>query len=150
MGAANERQWATLCDVIDRPDLKDDPRFATNGERVTNRPALVETLSDTFATRDAAEWLADLEEAGLPCGPINTVPDVFEHPQAQARSLAQETVHPTAGPVRVTGFPYKLSRTPAAVRRAPPLLGQHTQEVLEKLLGYSAQEVDALREENAI
>jgi formyl-CoA transferase len=148
--AGNERLWATLCDAIDRPDLKADPRFATNSERVVNRPALLEALGETFATRDAAEWLADLQEAGLPCGPINTVPDVFEHPQTQARCLAQETVHPTAGPVRVTGFPYKLSRTPAAVRRAPPLLGQHTQEVLEELLGYSAQEVAALREGEAI
>jgi formyl-CoA transferase len=148
--AGNERLWATLCDAIDRPDLKADPRFATNSERVVNRPALLEALGETFATRDAAEWLADLQEAGLPCGPINTVPDVFEHPQAQARKLAQETVHPTAGRVRVTGFPYKLSDTPAAVRRAPPLLGQHTHEVLQELLGYSAQEVAALREGEAI
>jgi formyl-CoA transferase len=150
LAAANERQWATLCDAIGRPDLKDDPRFATNRERVANRPALLKVLNDAFETRDADEWLANLREAGLPCGPINTVADVFEHPQAQARGLAQETIHPTAGTVRVTGFPYKLSGTPAAVRQAPPLLGQHTQQVLEDLLGYSAQEVAALREGGAV
>ena len=74
-----------------RPDLKDASRFATNGACVSNRPALVEALNDIFAAHDADEWLADLREAGLPCGPINTVPDVFDHPQAQARDLALET-----------------------------------------------------------
>ena len=146
LAAANERQWATLCGAIGRPGLKDDPRFATNGARVSNRPALVELLNDVFATRDAGEWLANLREAGLPCGPINTVPDVFGHPQAQARDLALEAEHPTAGSIQMTGFPYKLSQTPAEVRRPPPLLGQHTEEVLVDLLGYSADQVTALRE----
>jgi formyl-CoA transferase len=150
LAAANERQWATLCDAIGRPGLKDDPRFATNGARVSNRPALVELLNDAFATRDAGEWLADLREAGLPCGPINTVPDVFDHPQAQARDLALEAEHPTAGSIQMTGFPYKLSQTPAEVRRPPPLLGQHTEEVLVDLLGYSADQVTALQEREII
>jgi len=150
LAAANQRQWTTLCDAIARPDLRQDPRFATNGDRVANRPALVETLNETFATRDADDWLADLAEAGLPCGRINTVPDVFSHPQAQARGLALETEHPTAGPVHLTGFPYKLSHTPAEVRRPPPRLGEHTQEVLMELLDYSAQDITALREREAI
>jgi crotonobetainyl-CoA:carnitine CoA-transferase CaiB-like acyl-CoA transferase len=150
LAAANERQWATLCDTIDRPDLKEDARFATNGARVSNRPALVDVLSEVFAGRDADEWLADLRKAGLPCGPINAVPDVFEHPQAQARGLALEARHPTAGPVRLTGFPYKLAQTPAEVHLPPPTLGQHTEEVLIELLGYSAEEVTSLREREAI
>jgi len=150
LAAANERQWAALCDVIGRPELKDDPRFATNGARVSNRPELVTVLNDAFAARDADEWLPDLREAGLPCGPINTVPDVFDHPQAQARDLALETEHPTAGPVRLTGFPYKLSQTPAEVRQPPPLLGQHTEEVLTELLDYTAAEVAGLREQGGI
>lgn len=150
LAAANERQWAVLCDVIGRPELKDDPRFATNGARVSNRPELVTVLNDVFAARDADEWLPDLREAGVPCGPINTVPDVFDHPQAQARDLALETEHPTAGPVRLTGFPYKLSQTPAEVRQPPPLLGQHTEEVLTELLDYTAAEVAGLREQGGI
>jgi formyl-CoA transferase len=150
LAAANERQWATLCDTLGRPDLKDDPRFTTNGARVANRPALVEALNEAFATRDADEWLADLRKAGLPCGPINTMSDVFEHPQAQVRGLALETEHPTAGPVRVAGFPYRLSQTPADVHRPPPLLGEHTDEVLVELLDYSAEEVASLREQGAI
>jgi formyl-CoA transferase len=150
LAAANERQWAVLCDVIGRPDLRDDPRFASNGDRVANRPALLEVLSQAFAARDADEWLAELREAGLPCGPINAVPDVFEHPQAQARGLALEAEHPTAGTVQLTGFPYKLSHTPAEVRLPPPLLGQHTEEVLTGLLGYTAAEVEGLREKGVV
>lgn len=150
LAAANERQWATLCDAIGRPGLQDDPRFATNVERVANRPALLEVLNETFAARDADEWLVELREAGLPCGPINTIPDVFEHPQAEARGLVLGAEHSTAGLVRFPGFPYKLSHTPAETRRPPPLLGQHTDQVLVTLLDYSAEEVAALRERGAI
>jgi formyl-CoA transferase len=146
LAAANERQWALLCDVIGRPDLKDDPRFVSNEARVSNRAELAAALNDAFAARDADEWLAELRSAGLPCGPINTVRDVFDHPQSQARSLVLETEHATAGQVRLAGFPYKLSDTPAEVRRPPPLLGQHTEEVLAELLGYSREQVQRLRE----
>ncbi len=150
LGAANARQWETLCEVLEQPALKEDARFATNGDRVVNRAALVETLSELFQTRDASEWMGALREAGLPCGPINSIPDVFEHPQAQARNLALEAEHPTAGTVRLTGFPYKLSQTPAEVRHSPPLLGQHTEEVLVDVLGYSAGDVAQLREQGAV
>ena len=150
LAAANQRQWATLCEVIGRPDLEDDPRFATNAQRVAHRPALLEVLGVVFAEREADEWLAELREAGLPCGPINTVADVFEHPQAEARGLALEVEHPTAGPVRVTGFPYKLSQTPAEAHRPPPLLGQHTDQTLTELLGYSVEEIAQLRERGAV
>ncbi len=150
LGAANARQWETLCEVLERPALKDDARFATNGDRVVNRAALVETLGELFQTRDASEWMGALREAGLPCGPINSIPDVFEHPQAQARNLALEAEHPTAGTVRLTGFPYKLSQTPAEVRHSPPLLGEHTEEVLVDVLGYSAGDVAQLREQGAV
>ncbi|MBN1953608.1 MAG: CoA transferase [Anaerolineae bacterium] len=150
LAAANERQWATLCAVIGRPDLQDDPRFARNSERVTNRPALLAALGEVFATRDANEWLSALQQAGLPCGPINTVADVFAHPQVGPRQMVLETQHPTAGPVRLAGFPYKLSATPAGVHRPPPLLGQHSEEVLVDLLGYSSQDVARLRAEGVI
>ena len=150
LAAANERQWATLCQVIGRPELKDDPRFVSNGLRVSNRPELVAVLNEIFATRDADEWLAMFREAGLPCGPINTVPEVFAHPQVRARELVLEIAHPAAGPVRLTGFPYKFSGTPAQVRRPPPLLGQHTEEILTEMLGYAAEEVSALREQGAM
>ena len=150
LAAGSERLWRILCDTVERPDLKDDPRFATNGDRVANLAPLAEALGQVFATRDAGEWLDELREAGIPCGPINAIPDVFAHPQAEARELALEVEHPTAGPVQFTGFPYKLSQTPAAVRHAPPMLGEHTQEVLVELLGYAVEEVASLRERGAL
>jgi formyl-CoA transferase len=150
LAAANQRQWAILCSVIGRSDLKDDPRFATNEARVANRSALLEALAEVFAERDADDWLAELRESGLPCGPINTVADVFAHPQAEARGLQLAAEHPTAGSVRTTGFPYELSKTPAEVHRAPPLLGEHTGEVLTELLGYSATEVADLKERGVV
>ncbi len=150
LAAGNERQWAILCNVIDRPELKDDPRFVDNSSRVANRAVLREVLDGAFAARDAAEWLAEFRSAGLPCGPINSVPEVFQHPQAEARSFVLEAEHPTAGTVRFPGFPYKLSATPAAIRRPPPRLGEHTEEVLQDLLGYAAEEVSALREREVV
>jgi len=150
LGAANERQWGLLCDLLRRPDMKTDSRFAANRDRVTNRDVLVAELNKTFSERDVDDWLADLIEAGLPCGPINSIPQVFDHPQARAREMILESEHPTAGTVRLTGFPYKLSGTPAEIHRPPPLLGEHTEEVLTDLLGYSAEGVASLREKGTI
>jgi len=150
LAAANERQWALLCQVIERPDLKADPRFTDNGTRVANRSALREILDDAFLARDADHWLAEFRRAGLPCGPINTIPEVFAHPQAEARELAIEAEHPTAGTVRFPGFPYKLAATPAGVRLPPPMLGQHTGQVLQEVLEYSPEQVTALRDSGVI
>ena len=150
LGVANEKQWGLLCDMLDRPDLKNDGRFSTNGKRVANREILVAELNRMFTQRDASEWLAELVRAGLPCGRINSLPEVFSHPQAQARQMTLQTEHPTAGPLRLTGFPYKLSRTPAEIHRPPPMLGQHTDEVLTRVLGFSPDEVVSLRDIGAI
>ena len=150
LGAANARQWEMLCEVVGRPELKEDPRFSTNQDRVANRVALVEILNEAFATRDADEWLVVLQAAGIPSGLINTIKDVFNHPQAQARKLKIEVEHPTAGLLAFPGFPYKLSKTPAEVHRPPPLLGEHTEEVLIGLLGYSSDDVALLRERGVI
>ena len=150
LAAANEGLWSILCDTIDQPELKDDPRFVDNSTRVSNRAALREILDTAFLARDADDWLAEFRQAGLPCGPINAIPEVFAHPQAEARELAIEAEHPTAGAVRFPGFPYKLSSTPAQVRLPPPMLGQHTAQVLEGDLGYSAEEVDRFQESGII
>ncbi len=150
LGVANEKQWGMLCDMLDRADMKTDDRFASNRARVTNREALVDELNRIFSQRDVDDWLGDLIKAGLPCGPINSIPQVFDHPQAQARDMTMESEHPTAGTVKLTGFPYKLSDTPAEIRLPPPLLGQHTEEVLTSLLDYSTESVASLREKKAI
>ena len=150
LGVANDRQWGWLCQVIGHPELKDDPRFVANSDRLTNRDTLTNLMSEVFITRHADEWLAELGQAGIPCGPINTIPEVFDNPQAQARDLALTVEHSTAGPIKVPGFPYRLSQTPAQVHLPPPLLGEHTEKVLTELLGYSPGQVSLLRERGAI
>jgi crotonobetainyl-CoA:carnitine CoA-transferase CaiB-like acyl-CoA transferase len=150
LGAANAKQWEMLCEVIGQPELKDDPRFMTNKDRVANRAALAKILNDAFSKCDANEWLNKLRGADIPSGLINTIQDVFNHPQAAVRGFEVETQHPTAGLVGLPGFPYKMSQTPAKLHRPPPLLGEHTQEVLIELLGYSAEEVALLKERKVI
>ncbi len=150
LAAANERQWVTLCDVIGLPELLDDPRFADNGARVRNRETLRQVLAPAFLARDADEWLEKLRQGGLPCGPINSIPEVLSHPQAEERGFVADVEHPTAGTVKFPSYPYKLSQTPAAVRRPPPRLGEHTEEVLIDLLGYSEEDVMACRSAGAI
>jgi formyl-CoA transferase len=150
VGVANEKQWGLFCDMLGRPDMKTDSRFSPNGNRVANRNILVDELSRIFGQRDVDDWLEDLVKAGLPCGPINSIPEVFAHPQAQARGMTLESEHASAGTVKLTGFPYKLSQTPAEIHRPPPTLGQHTEEVLTSVLDYSAENVAALRDKGAI
>jgi crotonobetainyl-CoA:carnitine CoA-transferase CaiB-like acyl-CoA transferase len=107
-------------------------------------------LTKIFAQKNADDWLAEFVKAGLPCGRINSIPEVFDHPQAKAREMTLETEHASAGIVKLTGFPYKFSQTPADVLRPPPTLGQHTEEVLTRVLDYSAEDVAALREKEVV
>ena len=150
LGVANELQWETFCAVIDRQDLREDARFRTNGDRVAHRVELGEILSEVIASRQASEWLSVFRNAGLPCGPINDVASVFDHPQVQPRDLILEVEHPNAGPIQLTGFPYKLNQTPAELRYPPPLLGEHTEDVLTEMLSYSKEEVARFQELGAI
>ena len=150
LGAANQRQWEKLCDTIQQSELKTDPRFLTNQDRVKNRTDLIEVLNDGFKDKNADHWLDQIQAAGLPCGPINSIPDVFQHPQREQRGLVQEVQHTTAGKVPLTGFPYKLSRTPAETHQAPPTLGEHNREILVDLLGYSQDEMDQMQEKGII
>jgi formyl-CoA transferase len=150
VGVANEKQWGVLCGVLARPDMKTDSRFSANRDRVTNRDVLVTELNQIFSQRDVDDWLADLTKAGLPCGRINSLPEVFAHPQAQARKMTLESEHASAGTVRLPGFPYKFSQTPAEILRPPPRLGEHTEEVLKSLLDYSPEDVASLRDQGAI
>jgi crotonobetainyl-CoA:carnitine CoA-transferase CaiB-like acyl-CoA transferase len=136
--------------VVDRQDIIADPLFASNQDRVTNREALAEVLNEAFAVRDAREWIEELHQVGIPSGVINTIEDVFNHPQAEHRDLKIELEHPTAGRLHFPGYPYKFSATPAEAHRPPPLLGEHNEEVLVELLDYSPQEVAELRELGAI
>jgi crotonobetainyl-CoA:carnitine CoA-transferase CaiB-like acyl-CoA transferase len=149
LGAASQRNWKRLMDLVDRPDIADDPRFADNAGRMANLDALDDALSDVFATATTAEWLARFEEAGIPAGPILDVRQMHADPQTLEREMVREVDHPKAGRVKTLGPPIKFSRTPGSVRRAAPLFGQHTREVLAEH-GFTEEEIDDLAAAGAI
>jgi crotonobetainyl-CoA:carnitine CoA-transferase CaiB-like acyl-CoA transferase len=131
-GASQDNFWERLCSIIERPDLRDDPRFRTNADRVANNDVLIDILQDRLRTRPAAHWLTALEQVGIPCGPVLTYDQVFNDPQILARDMVARTEHPLTGPFRTLGVPVKLSDTPGQVHAPAPRLGEHTDEVLER------------------
>ncbi|MBI2305708.1 MAG: CoA transferase [Rhodocyclales bacterium] len=145
VAVGNDGQFRRLCEVMALDALAGDPRFLTNADRVRNRAALDALLEARSAQRGKLEWLAGLEEAGVPCGPINSIGEVFAEPQLAAREMVVDLPHPSAGTAKLVGNPIKLSRTPVAYRNAPPLLGEHSDEVLRELLGYGSEEIERLR-----
>lgn len=152
IACGNEQQWQRFCHVIERPDLIVDERFTVNARRLANRVALVEVLDPILSARPSAHWLASLEAQGISCGPINNLDQVFADPQVQARGMTIDLPHPALGdkPVRLLASPIRLSATPVAYRHAPPMLGQHTDEVLADLLGLSAQRITELRDAGVV
>ena len=144
-----ERFWSQFCNVIGRPDLVEDPRFATNRERHAHRNDLVPILEGIFATRTGEEWLKDLRAEGIPSGPINTVDRVLSDPQVLHRGMVLEVDHPVCGRLKVVGNPVKVLPADGEALRPPPVLGQHTEEVLRRA-GYSTEEINSLRGEKII
>jgi crotonobetainyl-CoA:carnitine CoA-transferase CaiB-like acyl-CoA transferase len=149
VAVGNDGQFAKFCDVLGLPALAADPRFARNADRVRHRATLVPLLAERMRARPRAEWLAALEAAKVPGGPINGLDEVFVDPQVQARGMTVSMSHPLAGEVRLVASPIKLSGTPVQYRRAPPLLGEHTDEVLREL-GLDAAEIATLRADAVI
>jgi crotonobetainyl-CoA:carnitine CoA-transferase CaiB-like acyl-CoA transferase len=145
VAVGNENQYARLCEVIGRPDLASDERFATNAARVNNRDELSTALREIFLTRTMRQWLDALERAGVPCGPINTVADVFADPQVQARGMRLDLPHPALGSVPSVANPIKYSATPLSYRSAPPMLGADTDEILRNILGIAPAEIARMR-----
>jgi crotonobetainyl-CoA:carnitine CoA-transferase CaiB-like acyl-CoA transferase len=145
VAVGNESQYARLCEVIGRSDLASDERFATNASRVNNREELVAILRSVFATRTMRQWLDALERVGVPCGPINTIADVFADPQVQARGLKLDLPHPTIGSVPSVANPIKYSATPISYRSAPPMLGADTDEILREMLDVTPAEIARMR-----
>jgi crotonobetainyl-CoA:carnitine CoA-transferase CaiB-like acyl-CoA transferase len=145
VATGNDGQYQKFVEAGGRADLAHDARFATNPLRVKNRDVLVPLLDAMVARRTRDEWIALLEAVGVPCGPINDIGEVFENPQVKARGIATDMPHPTAGKVTLVRSPMKLSATPAVTGKPPPLLGQHTDEVLRDVLGRSDGEIAALR-----
>jgi formyl-CoA transferase len=145
VATGNDGQYQKFVEAGGRADLAFHERYATNPLRVQNRDTLVPILADMARTKRRDEWIELLEAVGVPCGPINDIGDVFANPQVQARGVAIELPHPAAGKVKLVRSPMKMSATPATSDKAPPLLGQHTDEVLHDVLGKSGDEIAALR-----
>ncbi|MEW5863101.1 MAG: CaiB/BaiF CoA-transferase family protein [Pseudomonadota bacterium] len=145
LACGNDNLFRRFCDAAGCPELAADPRFATNGLRVQNRAELTRLLQDIFLRRTTREWVELLEAAGVPNGPINNIAQVFAEPQVKARGVRIELDHPVAGKLSSVASPMRFSATPIAYDRAPPVLGEHTEEVLRGLLGKSTEEIGRLR-----
>jgi crotonobetainyl-CoA:carnitine CoA-transferase CaiB-like acyl-CoA transferase len=149
IAASGQLMYRRLCTVLGVPQLIDDPRFKTVPDRSKNRKAMNEELDRACSTRTSAEWIAILNEAGVPCGPIYNVKEVFEDPHVQHLGLAVEIKSPTLGEIQIQNVPVTLSRTPAQVKTAAPEMGEHTDEVLREA-GYSAEEIARFRKDEVV
>ena len=150
VGAASEGNWQRLCKATQKSELADDPRFANNGQRVAHRQELIAILTDVFLRRDTASWIRLLSEAGIPCAPVQTIDQVFRDPQVLHRDMLLEIEHPAAGKVRMAGMPVKFSGTPASLRLPPPMLGQHSEEILNTWLAMRREEIAELKRKRVI
>ena len=145
LATSNDHQFRRFAAVAGLEGVAADPRFAANAERVANRQTLIDLIKPAFATRTTMQWIADLEAANVPCGPINRVDEVFADPQAIARGLTIAMNHAAVGPLQLVASPLRLSATPPEYRNAPPLLGEHTDKILAGILNLSNDEIAALR-----
>ncbi|KEF38517.1 putative acyl-CoA transferase/carnitine dehydratase [Schinkia azotoformans MEV2011] len=145
VAVGNDGQFRKLCSVLGIEDIGVDERYATNSKRLENRDELTEILSLQFKVKTSKEWLIDLNESGIPAGPIQNMKEVFEDPQVAARNMVYEVNHPTIGEIKLVGSPLKLSRTPVQVRSHPPLAGEHSKEVLLEI-GYTNEMIEGMKE----
>ncbi len=147
LAIGNDGQFARFCEVAGHPEWAADDRYATNRARVDNRDTLIPLMRQTTVMRTTREWIEVLEQAGVPCGPVNSIADVFQDPHVQARGMQLEMPHPSLGTVPQVASPLRLSASPVEYRTAPPRLGEHTDEVLAETLGLSAEAIQRLRAE---
>ena len=150
LAVGSEKLWKDFCPLLGAPEMTDDPRWHNNAARGKNRESLITRLQEIFLTKSYEEWESILVPAGIPMGAINTIDQVVDHPQVQARKVLVECEHPTAGKARVVAPPVRLSETPGGVRAPAPLLGQHTDEVLRARLGLGDEEIARLRRLGAL
>jgi crotonobetainyl-CoA:carnitine CoA-transferase CaiB-like acyl-CoA transferase len=139
--------WGKLCEALGRPDLAEDPRFATNQARIRSKAELIPLLEDVFLGKPTGEWLAVLDKAGVPAAPVNALDKALDDPHLVRRDMLVGFDYPGVGPVRALGNPIKLSRHPKIRCGPPPTLGQHTHDVLSRVLGYPPERIEALRRE---
>jgi len=141
IGGANQANWERIADVLGHPEWRSDARFATNAKRMENTVELTTLMNAVIVTRSKAEWVEAFDTAGVPVGPVHTIGEALSHPQTLARRMVVDLDHPRAGPTKAIGCPLHFSKTPTAVKRAAPLLGEHTREVLREV-GYRDAEID--------
>ncbi len=150
LAVGNEPQFKACVGALGCPQLASDPRYMSNAARIGNRQSLIDVLGAVFLTQDTDHWLELLGACGVPVGPINNIDDVFSEAYASERQLVRQIEHPLAGQVATVANPVRFSATPVQYRNAPPLLGQHTAEILENDLHYSPAEIAALAKDGAI
>lgn len=150
LAVGSDKLWRLFCPVLGLEDMMDDPRYATNAARVQNRASLIARLQEVFVTKTYETWEALLLAHGIPVGAINTIDQVVQHPQVQARGMIVENDHPVAGTVKLVGVPVKLSATPGSIREPAPLLGQHTDAVLRDYLGMDETAIAVLHQQGVL
>lgn len=150
LAVGNDSQFANLCRLLGFPDWAADERFSTNAQRVKHRDILIPMIRQVTVSKSTRAWLSLLEPGNVPCGPINTLKEVFDDPQIKARGVKIDLPHPLAGTVPLVANPIRMSESPVTYRSAPPLLGEHTREILQTVLGFSDERIDALASIGAI
>ncbi|RLI40567.1 CoA transferase [Candidatus Bathyarchaeota archaeon] len=150
VAVGNDRIWKNFCEALGLENMVENPKFATNPKRVENRDELIPVLEKAFLSKTRDEWIEILLKKGVPCGPVYTMDEVFRDPQVLHRKMLVEIEHPKVGKIKQIGIPMKFSETPGEIKVPPPLLGQHTEEILKNLLGYSEEEINQLRSEEVI
>jgi formyl-CoA transferase len=150
IAVANQKLWVNFCKLVGKEAWAEDPRFESNPKRVENRGVLLPLIEELFAQKTCDEWMDALVGAAIPCGPVNDMEHLFADPQLNHRGMIAEVPHPTIGTLRLGGIPIKYSETPGVIRRHPPLLGEHTDEVLAGVLDYPADKIEALKDQGAV
>jgi formyl-CoA transferase len=150
LGIGNDGQWKQFCERAGQKEWAEADRFKTNAKRVENREILIPLLEELFYKHEIAHWLSILESVGVPCGPINSIDQVMNDPQVQAREMVVKVDHPSAGPIKMVASPLKIPTAKVEVRLPPPMLGEHTEEILHQQLGYNRESIEKLRTEQVI
>ena len=150
LGIGNDGQWKQFCERAEKKEWAEDDLFKTNANRVENRKILIPLLDELFLQNEIAHWLSILESVGVPCGPINTIDQLFDDPQVQAREMVIQVDHPSAGVINMVASPLKIPTAPVKVRLPPPTLGEHTEKILHDLLGFDRNTVEELKTSQVI